>query len=245
MGTQFPSANQPGALLSGLNDIDWYALGHAYGDASDVPDMIRGLLSADKDRRDEAWSELFGSVRHQGDMYDSTPVVVPFLVELLDHSEVPGKDEILQGVRYWAPDTWSHRLRVRDFEGTGFPAQTCRAIAQGLPVYQRLLRHEDSEVRVQAARVLTLCVPESETAGEAVREALLAENAPAARRDLALTLAVFKRPQDAAMLKELAVGESDPAMKLAAALGWIHVDGAASDEAAGIVIECAGSPQNP
>jgi hypothetical protein len=32
-------------MLEGLEDIDWGSLGHAYGTATDVPDLLRALAS--------------------------------------------------------------------------------------------------------------------------------------------------------------------------------------------------------
>jgi len=32
-------------MLDRLNSIDWKSLGHAYGSADDVPELIRALLS--------------------------------------------------------------------------------------------------------------------------------------------------------------------------------------------------------
>ena len=70
-------------VLEGLDDVDWSGLHHAYGPATDVPDMLRGLLSDDRDVRMHAWEGLGSAVHHQGDVYDSTVSVVPFLLQIL------------------------------------------------------------------------------------------------------------------------------------------------------------------
>jgi hypothetical protein len=75
-----------------LEQVDWSRLGHAYGDASDVPRMTRALASPDKAVGDQAWDDLFASVRHQGRVYTATPEVVPFLIELLDEPSVLGQE---------------------------------------------------------------------------------------------------------------------------------------------------------
>ncbi|MEO0563133.1 MAG: hypothetical protein AAF125_13575, partial [Chloroflexota bacterium] len=69
-------------VLEGLDDVDWGSLHHAYGPATDVPDMLRGLLSDDENTRWQSWDGLGGAVHHQGDVYDSTVAVIPFLFQL-------------------------------------------------------------------------------------------------------------------------------------------------------------------
>ena len=141
-------------MLERLDDIDWYTLGHAYGDASDVPGMIRALASPDDRVRAEAWDDLFGSVRHQGDIYDSTPFVVPFLIELLADDSVPAKAELLQNFCYYSPDYsyWNPYYDPNWTDKDEYSRQTRRAIADGYPVYLRLLEADDLDIRAWAAR---------------------------------------------------------------------------------------------
>jgi len=82
-------------MLDGLDDIDWSNLEHAYGPADDVPDLLRSLISADKDERDEALNELFGNVWHQGTVYSSTSHVVPFLTEILESDAAPDREGVI------------------------------------------------------------------------------------------------------------------------------------------------------
>src|SRR5215475_14647369 len=78
-------------MLEGLDDINWSQLHHAYGEASDVPILIRQLLSPDKVVVDKAIYELFGNIWHQGTIYEASAYAVPFLYELLRSSETPNK----------------------------------------------------------------------------------------------------------------------------------------------------------
>ncbi len=66
-------------MLEGLDAIDWTSLEHAYGDASDVPDLLRDLGEG----RESAFDSLWGNAFHQGTRYSVSPVIVPFLVEIL------------------------------------------------------------------------------------------------------------------------------------------------------------------
>ncbi|WWM27476.1 hypothetical protein QBW33_27625 [Streptomyces sp. B21-104] len=57
----------------------WAALTHAYGSAADVPDCLRALAGEDDEKAAEALSELYGSILHQGSVYEATAHAVPFL----------------------------------------------------------------------------------------------------------------------------------------------------------------------
>lgn len=84
-------------LLDGLSEVDWSRLHHAYGPATDVPELLRALVDpnqateqlkseAQRDRRtivqQVEWN-LWGNVFHQGTRWQVTAHVVPFLVEIL------------------------------------------------------------------------------------------------------------------------------------------------------------------
>lgn len=66
-------------LLVGLDDIDWAALGHAYGSAEDVPGQLRAVCGQDEGAREAAFRSLFGNIFHQGTRYSASPYAVPFL----------------------------------------------------------------------------------------------------------------------------------------------------------------------
>ncbi|MEM7164542.1 MAG: hypothetical protein AAF581_03720 [Planctomycetota bacterium] len=77
--------------LSRLSDIDWNSLEHAYGEASDVPDLLRALAEGDDDERSKALYELFGNIIHQGTVYPATVAAIPFLSSILESRD--GDDE--------------------------------------------------------------------------------------------------------------------------------------------------------
>jgi HEAT repeats len=67
-------------MLAGLDEIDWAALSHAYGPATDVPEWVRSLRSPDPEVRE--WAREYWNIVHQGTRYAATAPAVPFLVEL-------------------------------------------------------------------------------------------------------------------------------------------------------------------
>jgi len=78
-------------MLEGLDEINWSQLSHAYGAASDVPVLIRQLLSKNFDDRDKALGILMQSIWHQGTIYEASSYTVTFLYKLLKSSETPDK----------------------------------------------------------------------------------------------------------------------------------------------------------
>ncbi|MEU5002348.1 HEAT repeat domain-containing protein [Streptomyces sp. NPDC021622] len=81
--------------FTGIDDIDWASMVHAYGDASDVPRLLRGLASADPEERDIALDGMYGAVHHQGDVYDSTVACLPFLFDLVADASVADRGSLV------------------------------------------------------------------------------------------------------------------------------------------------------
>ena len=68
-----------------LDSPRWSELEHAYGVASDIPDLLR-LLSqfpAESSYKSEPWFSLWSSLYHQGDIYSASFAAVPHVIEAL------------------------------------------------------------------------------------------------------------------------------------------------------------------
>lgn len=61
-----------------LDDLRWALLHHAYGVASDVPEMLRALAGGD----DRIWSEIYSALCHQGDVDTATFAALPHIVAI-------------------------------------------------------------------------------------------------------------------------------------------------------------------
>ncbi|WP_026402051.1 hypothetical protein [Actinomadura rifamycini] len=83
-------------MFSGLHDIDWSSMVHAYGSAEEVPGLLLALRSSDEEERDRALSRFYGAVHHQGDVYACTVASLPFLFELADDTATPGRDDVVE-----------------------------------------------------------------------------------------------------------------------------------------------------
>ncbi|MWA03892.1 HEAT repeat domain-containing protein [Actinomadura sp. LD22] len=82
-------------LLAGLDDIDWAGLGHAYGSADDVPDLLRTLRAPGEEDRRHALHMLHASIYHQGSRYQASGPAVPFLLTLAADPATPDRDDLL------------------------------------------------------------------------------------------------------------------------------------------------------
>ena len=74
-------------MLEALDTVPWRTLEHAYGEASEVPRLIRDLASSQEEVRQAAQTTLGFTVYHQGTVYSSTAYVVPFFCELLEATQ--------------------------------------------------------------------------------------------------------------------------------------------------------------
>jgi hypothetical protein len=97
-------------MLEGLDEIPWERLHHAYGEASDVPAILRDAAEGNA----EAIRELFSNIWHQGTVYEATAHAVPFVAELL---ELPHVDHaslllLLQLIASGASYTDAHSARA-------------------------------------------------------------------------------------------------------------------------------------
>lgn len=139
-------------MLEALDTIDWSNLQHAYGPATDVPDLIRALAWGDEEERETAMFELYGNIWHQDTVYEATAYAVPFLIELLESDSVPSKHEILGLLGSLAIGSSSHSQPIHQ-------KQAHEAVVCGVKIYVALLEHDDPDVRVGASYTL-FCLPE-------------------------------------------------------------------------------------
>lgn len=157
-------------MLDQLDKIDWARLEHAYGPATDVPDCLWRLASADKEVRGDAMYDLYGNIWHQGTVYEATAHALPFLIELLGNESVSGKDEILIYLAHLATGNSYHDVHQHlslfekerakpDFQQNVLRELTWvkaarEAVLLGYPVYLQLLPSPVPVVRSAAAYLL-------------------------------------------------------------------------------------------
>jgi HEAT repeat protein len=189
-------------MLEKLDSIDWSSLSHAYGEASDVPDIIRALASDDPETREEAISELHGNIWHQGTVYEATPYAVPFLIELLKADTVKGKDAILgllssiaegssyldvhQDMDYFFGERDTLEFSVKLAQEFDFVRLSHEAVVEGLPVYLALLSDADVETKLWSLYTLSTCLERAEAIKTALWERFAVEENPQVKASLLL-----------------------------------------------------------
>jgi hypothetical protein len=75
-----------------LDDPLWKDLQHAYGAATDIPDILRTLALSTGPKEgygDEPWFSLWSSLCHQGDVYTASYVAVPHIVQIASETKAP------------------------------------------------------------------------------------------------------------------------------------------------------------
>jgi len=75
-----------------LDDPRWSSLKHAYGPASDTPDLLRLLSASPQPKagyKSEPWFTLWSSLCHQGDVYEASYAALPHVVDIACSSVGP------------------------------------------------------------------------------------------------------------------------------------------------------------
>ncbi|MER7108544.1 HEAT repeat domain-containing protein [Streptomyces sp. NPDC000229] len=216
-------------MFTGIDEVDWASLGHAYGPADDVPELLRGLASPDPAEREVALDGMYGAVHHQGDVYDSTLACIPFLLELVATPEVQDRGCIVEllasigGIDLDGDDELDE-LDPEDeaFEDAANYAMAAAAVAAGADVFLALVDDEDREVRLAAPGALASLHGDPARVLALLRERLTVETDTEVR--LALVEAVGRialryeslRDEIADWLGWLMGAAQDPALRLAA-----------------------------
>src|SRR5258708_14521335 len=172
--TSRPEKGRDTLMLDDLDSIPWDRLTHAYGSAEDVPDLLRALRtyteSAEGDDEEAAslW-QLFGSIWHQGTVYEATAYAVPFLIELAADPLTPDRVVILGLLADIA------KGNSRDWA-----AKAHAAVAAGLAALIAITK-EEGEARLAAAHVLALLPEHGEIVEPLLHGLLHAETYPLPR----------------------------------------------------------------
>lgn len=230
-------------MLDGLDDIKWAELTHAYGSAGDVPDLIRQLLSDDEDMLEETFDALFSNIWHQGTVYEASAYAVPFLIEVVQSETVLMREGILSLLSSIASGRSYYDVHTRTPEERAKPEMQAKiaeemkheraaheAVRKGIPVYLRLLSHQNPGIRTYTAEVLSQFPEDGIQIVPTVRAAIDSETEPMVQADLLAHLGTLlsktnNLPQaeiDACvrLLDGLLGAQTPPVVRLSAAVAW-------------------------
>ncbi|MGV9269519.1 hypothetical protein ACWDRR_33200 [Kitasatospora sp. NPDC003701] len=138
-------------VLAGLGDIDWAALGHAYGGAEDVPGELRAACGEDEERRDRAFERLFNSICHQGTRYSASPYAVPFLARIAVAGPAGARTEALMLLLRLAVDWHDTYDLPLGIDATAWRAATVSQ-EENLRWYDEQIAAETDEERLKKLR---------------------------------------------------------------------------------------------
>lgn len=135
-------------MLEGLNSIDWASLRGSGGPASEVPALLRALVSEDKSVRMDVWVELLDRLWHQGTVFPASAAAIPFLFELLTHPDVQDKGPFVELITAIATGEGGLLCPVRR---DGEEIWRRRLAKQGQSLDQELAEAEATEQAIHAA----------------------------------------------------------------------------------------------
>ncbi|WP_343240390.1 PBS lyase, partial [Streptomyces sp. SID14515] len=145
-------------MFSGIDEVDWASMEHAYGPADDVPELLRGLASDDPAVREAALDGMYGAVHHQGDVYACTLACIPFLFELVVDPGVQDRGsvvELLTSIGGFDLDEDDEaEIDEDEIEGAANYAMAAAAVTAGAGVFFELIADEDPGVRLAAPLAL-------------------------------------------------------------------------------------------
>ena len=72
-----------------LDSPKWSEFKHAYGDASDIPTLLRQLDAVpSSENQQEPWFSIWSSLAHQGDVYSASFAAVPHVIHALSKAPI-------------------------------------------------------------------------------------------------------------------------------------------------------------
>ena len=169
-------------MLESLDLIPWQDLERSraietfFDSVSDLPILLRQLLSHDETERSYALGRLYESLLHQGTRCSATPYVISFIIELCGEPSVPNRERLLYFWSHAITSYFSIQERPRWGDGEkiysggkvdklaiecGFDEelhQIYRESLKGEELLYQLLNSDEPKIRGGAVRVLA-CMP--------------------------------------------------------------------------------------
>lgn len=206
-------------FLAELDAQPWASRTHAYGSADDVPDCLRALAGDDDAVAEEALSELYGSILHQGSVYEASAKAVPFLARIAAAGiRAPDVLLLIGGIAEGGAEPGARAPEESD------EVACRRAVVAQLPLLLASVVDEDRAVRQSAAwAVGATGRAAADSAVPVLRDRFAVESDPLVRAELLSAMARLD-PEDTAAAATEAVGpDSPPEVRMAAVLACVDI----------------------
>jgi hypothetical protein len=132
--------------LAGLHQVPWERLVHGRGSAADLPALITAALAgADLAARRAARGALWEHIQHQGQVFQATAHVVPFLVTGIGVLDDPERAAVVAMLGH---------LAAAHSTPQGHALETRRALWEAREPLYRLLGQGDRQLRLQVPHAL-------------------------------------------------------------------------------------------
>lgn len=237
-------------MLEGLTDIKWEELEHAYGDASDVPNLIQELLSEDPDVRDQALWSLYGNIFHQGTRYEATTYAIPFIFEIIRAPKTEEKVDLVKftvdlalgypeaylpkgpNVENWIVDAEELKndidSEVDDWINHIDHFIKCyKAVLKEVPTYYDCLENEDEDLRVMAIFALAWFRETASQSASKIRELLKNEKNENVIASALISLSMLDAYQDvktdATEIKKYLTDNNPDIIRISASIALINM----------------------
>jgi hypothetical protein len=89
--------NERISIMLSLDSAEWANLRHAYGSASDIPELLRRLeMCPASDGSTEPWLSIWSSLAHQGDVCSASFAAIPHIVRVLSITPTQVTDDFFR-----------------------------------------------------------------------------------------------------------------------------------------------------
>ena len=183
-------------MLEGLDNIDWVSVWHCNGPATDIPKLLRDLLSDEKKTQSSAIIELFGNIWHHGIVYEATSKAVPFLYEILENPSCSERFSVVWLLGAIANGSSYHQEhkpeKKNEVEKEMIWVKEARsAVLKGVKTVLGLLGEKDTDLRLPVVLLLASLPEEAAQITPILSSMLLMEKNVETRAGLGLALALL------------------------------------------------------
>ncbi|TFG17438.1 MAG: HEAT repeat domain-containing protein [Promethearchaeota archaeon] len=207
-------------MFEGLDDVDWDNLEHAYGKASDVPILLKDLISKDPETRENALWELYGNIYHQGTRYEATVYAIPFIFQVIRAPTTPQKADLIRftvdlalgypeaflpkgpNVEDWMDDVAYLKIELEEedngnkdyldwYKHIDAYIDCYKAVLKEVPTYIQFVKDTDENIRLNAIFALAWFREEAKTSITKIRELLKKEENPILIASILITLSML------------------------------------------------------